>query len=137
MDRESAIKQRYAVLTPMLDERSRRLLVAAESQVIGRSGITGRIKSDRRVSPSDSSRHGGVEKARDVGTRTSAARGRRAEKGDRPGSHLEARLGTVVGVNHEGRSGSALAVDVQKRAQPDHRTEAARALRQPPSRSRF
>jgi transposase len=40
MDRDAAIKERYAVLTPLLDERSRRLLVAAESQVIGRSGIT-------------------------------------------------------------------------------------------------
>lgn len=38
MDWDVAIKKRYAVLTPLLDERSRRLLVAAESQVIGRSG---------------------------------------------------------------------------------------------------
>jgi transposase len=38
MDRDAAIKERYAVLTPLLDERCRRLLVAAESQVIGRSG---------------------------------------------------------------------------------------------------
>ena len=38
MDLDAAIKKRYAVLTPLLDERSRRLLVAAESQVIGRSG---------------------------------------------------------------------------------------------------
>ncbi len=52
MDRASAIKARYAVLTPMLDERSRRLLVAAESQVIGRSGITAVSKAtgvSRRV----------------------------------------------------------------------------------------
>jgi len=40
MDREAAIRERYAVLTPLLDERSRRLLVAAESQVIGHSGTT-------------------------------------------------------------------------------------------------
>src|ERR1035438_6299792 len=38
MDWDAAIKKRYVVLTPLLDERSRRLLVAAESQVIGRSG---------------------------------------------------------------------------------------------------
>ena len=38
MDWGAAIKKRYAVLTPVPDERSRRLLVAAESQVIGRSG---------------------------------------------------------------------------------------------------
>src|SRR5437868_14675492 len=52
MDRASAIKALYAVLTPMLDERSRRLLVAAESQVIGRSGITAVSKAtgvSRRV----------------------------------------------------------------------------------------
>jgi hypothetical protein len=40
MDRDAAIRERYAVLTPHLDERSRRLLVAAESQVIGHSGTT-------------------------------------------------------------------------------------------------
>lgn len=40
MDRDAAIRERYAVLTPLLDERSRRLLVAAESQVIGHSGTT-------------------------------------------------------------------------------------------------
>lgn len=52
MDRDAAIKERYAVLTPLLDERSRRLLVAAESQVIGRSGITAVAKAtgvSRRV----------------------------------------------------------------------------------------
>ena len=38
MDWDVAIKKRYAVLMPLLDEPSRRLLVAAESQVIGRSG---------------------------------------------------------------------------------------------------
>ncbi len=38
MNWDAAIEKRYAILTPLLDERSRRLLVAAESQVIGRSG---------------------------------------------------------------------------------------------------
>ena len=52
MDRDAAIKERYARLTAVLDERSRRLLVAAESQVIGRSGITAVSKAtgvSRRV----------------------------------------------------------------------------------------
>jgi transposase len=52
MNRDAAIKERYAVLTPLLDERSRRLVVAAESQVIGRSGITAVSKAtgvSRRV----------------------------------------------------------------------------------------
>jgi transposase len=52
MDRGAAIKERYARLTAVLDERSRRLLVAAESQVIGRSGITAVSKAtgvSRRV----------------------------------------------------------------------------------------
>ena len=52
MDRDAAVKERYAVLTPLLDERSRRLLVAAESRVIGRSGITAVSKAtgvSRRV----------------------------------------------------------------------------------------
>jgi transposase len=39
MDRDATIRGRYVVLAPVLDERSRRLLVAAESQVIGRRGI--------------------------------------------------------------------------------------------------
>jgi transposase len=39
MDEPARIKQRFAVLRGMLDERSRRLLAAAESQVIGRGGI--------------------------------------------------------------------------------------------------
>jgi len=52
MDRDASIKERYAVLTAVLDERSRRLLAAAESQVIGRSGITAVSKAtgvSRRV----------------------------------------------------------------------------------------
>ena len=52
MDRDAAIKERYAALAAILDERSRRLLVAAESQVIGRSGITAVSKAtgvSRRV----------------------------------------------------------------------------------------
>ena len=40
MDEPARIKQRFAVLRDMLDERSRRLLAAAESQVIGRGGIS-------------------------------------------------------------------------------------------------
>ena len=39
MDEPARIKQRFAVLRDMLDERSRRLLAAAESQVVGRGGI--------------------------------------------------------------------------------------------------
>ncbi len=52
MNRDAAIKERYAVLRPLLDERSRRLVAAAESQVIGRSGITAVSKAtgvSRRV----------------------------------------------------------------------------------------
>ena len=40
MDAHAAIKERFTVLHPLLDERSRRLLAAAESQVAGRGGIS-------------------------------------------------------------------------------------------------
>ena len=40
MDGHAEIKERFAVLHALLDERSRRLLAAAESQVIGRGGIS-------------------------------------------------------------------------------------------------
>ena len=39
MDRDAAIKERYARLTAVLDERSRRLLVAAGRRVHGRAAI--------------------------------------------------------------------------------------------------
>jgi len=36
----AGIKQRFAALRDALDERSRRLIAAAESQAIGRGGIS-------------------------------------------------------------------------------------------------
>ena len=52
MGGHDAIKERYTVLRSLLDERSRRLLAAAESQVIGRGGISAVSKAtgvSRRV----------------------------------------------------------------------------------------
>jgi hypothetical protein len=39
MDEPARIRQRFAAPRDMLDERSRRLMAAAESQVIGRGGM--------------------------------------------------------------------------------------------------
>jgi transposase len=40
MNGEGAIQRRFEVLTPLLDEKTRRLMVAAEAQAIGFGGIT-------------------------------------------------------------------------------------------------
>jgi transposase len=40
MDRLAGVRQRFVDLEPVLDEKSRRLLVAAESKVLGRGGIS-------------------------------------------------------------------------------------------------
>ena len=40
MDAEAAVRSRFALLNKVLDERSRRLLVAAESKAWGRGGVS-------------------------------------------------------------------------------------------------
>jgi transposase len=40
MDALAALRQRFAALAPVIDERTRRLLVAAESSALGRGGIS-------------------------------------------------------------------------------------------------
>lgn len=40
MDSIAAVRQRFAVLDPVIDERTRRLLVAAESNALGTGGIS-------------------------------------------------------------------------------------------------
>lgn len=39
MDRENGIRRRYAALVQLLDERGRRLVLAAEAEALGRGGI--------------------------------------------------------------------------------------------------
>ena len=39
MDQENGIRRRYAALMPLLDERTRRLVLAAEAEALGRGGI--------------------------------------------------------------------------------------------------
>ena len=39
MDQENGIRRRYAALMPLLDERTRRLVLAAEAEALGRGGV--------------------------------------------------------------------------------------------------
>lgn len=39
MDQENGIRRRYTALMPLLDERTRRLVLAAEAEALGRGGI--------------------------------------------------------------------------------------------------
>src|SRR3954465_13503809 len=40
MEEQSGIRRRHEILQPLLDERSRRLVLAAEAAALGRGGIT-------------------------------------------------------------------------------------------------
>ena len=40
MDEEAGLAQKFATLLPQLDERQRRLLLAAEARALGRGGVT-------------------------------------------------------------------------------------------------
>src|SRR5258708_33926571 len=45
MDGEAGVRERFAALEPVLDEKSRRLLVAAESKAWGPGGISAASKT--------------------------------------------------------------------------------------------
>ena len=108
----AAISARYKALKPVLDERTRRLLAAAESQAIGKGGISSVCKATGISRPVIRQ---GIAELKDP---ASLAPGRIRRKGGgrkkvvRQGRVAEVRSAEFAGIDDPRRSGSAAAVDL-------------------------
>ena len=110
----AAITARYEALKPILDERTRRLVAAAESRAIGKGGISSDSKATGISRPVIRQ---GIAELRDPASRGSGPHppaGRRAEEGDGQGCLVEVRSATPAGIDYARRSGSASAMDVAR-----------------------
>jgi hypothetical protein len=49
MEEQSGIRRRHEILQPLLDERSRRLVLAAEAAALGRGGIAAVARAELNI----------------------------------------------------------------------------------------
>ena len=127
----AAIAARYEALKTLLDERSRRLLAAAESQAVGKGGISVVAKATGISRPVIRQ---GIADLKDP---TALASGRvRKEGGGRKrvidkDASLKTDLAVIVGIHHARRPAGSATLDLQERTSVDRRAEA----NGPPSQS--
>ena len=111
----AAITARYEALKPVLDERARRLLAAAESQAVGKGGISAVAKATGISRPVIRQ---GIAELKDPAALAPGRirrEGRRAEEGSRQGCLVEVRSAKSVGIHDARRSGIAATLDLQER----------------------
>lgn len=127
MDAVAAVRQRFAALDPVIDERTRRLLVAAESSALGPGGIS--IVSQATGVSRQVIRQGLRElkeaPVAPAGRIRRVGGGRKRSKEKDPS--LVADLERLVEPLDPGRSGIEPAVDLQERSQLVGRTKEAGA----------
>lgn len=131
------IKTRYGVLRPLLDERARRLVVAAESQTAGRGGISAVSRAtgvSRQVIRQGIAE---VERTYGYGAKPDSAPRWWAKKSRRLGPITQEGSGEIIGVDDAGRSRISPAVDMQERSQLDSRIETNESCREPSSSGGF
>jgi hypothetical protein len=114
MDEVAGVRQRFSDLERVLDEKSRRLLVAAESKALGRGGISAVAKA------TGVSRQVIRQGVRELGQSCTPSRGRiRRPGGGRKKNRqkdptLVADLEKIIGAEYARRSGVLLALDLQE-----------------------
>jgi hypothetical protein len=86
---EAAIRQRFAEVAIVLDERGRRLWAAAEAKALGYGGVSIGSRATRLSRPTI---HAGLDELKGKKTMRSAGRVRRAGAGRKPLTHWQPRL---------------------------------------------
>ena len=125
MDDESAIRTRFEMLAPFLNERTRRLAAAAEAAAIGRGGIARVARATGVSRRAIASGLAQLQAPDDLGAGRirRPGGGRKQGRGDR--RHPPGRPGAVDRPGDPRRPGVAPAVDLQERPQAGRGTPAA------------
>jgi len=127
----AGITARYETLKAHLDERSRRLLAAAESQAVGKGGISIVAKATGISRPVIRQGIADLTDPTALAVWTCPQRGRRAQKSHRQRCLLEDRPAIFIRIHHARRPAGSATLDVQERTPVERRVKA----NGPPSQS--